>query len=245
MATRETTALLDVSLLRWMTQSTRVKTAHTIESEGRAQKFHVAQVLPREMPKGWKAEEVAILPELCMLERSGWLALFKSAELLSEEMRGWQVGQGLAGDLLSKIRFRYVPSPIERSRLMSLPSNTYNSKECQTDFFKMLLEANRRGDLQNLRRWPLTKFELQSVEEFGRFAEICSCLTESQYVDAWHLWTAERSGIDFFLTLDKRFVNAMTRTSRVSLLSRPIYPSDLVAIARCDDHDLLDMKSKE
>jgi len=224
-------ALLDISLLRWMTSSTRKKVLHTLKIQGRAQTFHVARVFRRDTPEDWRAKEIGLLPVICMMESSGQLALFKSTESLGEEMCGWQFGQGLPGDLASKIKFRYAPSPIERSRLMSLPMNIYNSKECRIRFFKWLLEANRRGDLINLQQLPLTAFELQSIQEFGRFAELCSCLNESQYTDAWHLWTAERSGIDFFLTLDKRFVNVMTKTSRVPLISRPVFPSELVDIA--------------
>lgn len=232
MAMEAISALLDISLMRWMTQSTRQKVPHTLEIQGRVNTSQVARILPREMPRDWRGKEIDRLPEICMLESSGRLALFKSTESLGEEMAGWQVGQGLPGDLVSKIRFRYAPSPIERSRLMSLPFKVYNSKECRAGFFKLLLEANTRGQLDNIRQWPLTAFELESVEGLGRFAEICSCLDESQYTDAWHLWTAERSGIDFFLTLDRRFINVMTRTSRIPLISRPVYPSELVDIAR-------------
>lgn len=232
MAMEAISALLDISLMRWMTQSTRQKVPHTLEIQGRVNTSQVARILPREMPRDWRSKEIDRLPEICMLESSGRLALFKSTESLGEEMGGWQVGQGLPGDLVSKIRFRYAPSPIERSRLMSLPFKVYNSKECRTGFFKLLLKANTRGQLDNIRQWPLTAFELESVEGLGRFAEICSCLDESQYTDAWHLWTAERSGIDFFLTLDRRFINVMTRTSRIPLISRPVYPSELVDIAR-------------
>lgn len=232
MASEAISALLDISLMRWMTQSTRQKVPHTLAIQGRIQTFQVARVLPRELPRDWRGKEIDLLPEICLLESSGRLTLFKSTELLGEEMAGWRVGQGLPGDLASKIRFRYAPSPIERSRLMSLPLKVYNSKECRTGFFKLLLEVNRRGQLDNIRQWPLTAFELASVEGFGRFAEICSCLHESQYTDAWHLWTAERSGIDFFLTLDRKFINAMTRTSRIPLISRPVYPSELVDIVR-------------
>ncbi|QCO66848.1 type II toxin-antitoxin system VapC family toxin [Luteimonas yindakuii] len=194
--------------------------------------FQVAHIVPRKEPTGWRTGEVRALPELCEQVKNQRLVLCRSDELIGEEMGGTQTGQGLVGDLVGTITFRDALSPIERSRFMSLPLGIYNSSSCRNSFLKLLLEAYQRGELQNIRKWPLTPFELDSIERFDRFADICSCLEESQFADGWHLWTAERNGVDFFLTLDKRFVNVMTRTSRVPLISLPVFPSELVEILR-------------
>ncbi|HZK14733.1 MAG TPA: hypothetical protein VFC55_09440, partial [Desulfobaccales bacterium] len=75
------------------------------------------------------------------------------------------------------------------------------------------------------------------IKSLNRFKELCCALDEKHYPDAFHLWTAEVNGLDFFLTADRKFINVMSKTSRSQLKTKPIAPVDFL--------DYLGIKEKE
>jgi predicted nucleic acid-binding protein len=74
----------------------------------------------------------------------------------------------------------------------------------------------------------LTETELTNRRNVARFRALCAVLDESQYPDAFHLWTAEVNGLDYFLTADRAFINVMTKTARLQLTTRPVGPRELL-----------------
>jgi hypothetical protein len=105
-------------------------------------------------------------------------------------------------------------------------------------FCKWLLEPNVEtlaDRLKGQERYP--SFLLNNLKAVKRFREICNGLAEKQFPDAFHLWTAEVNNIKYFLTIDKKFINAMTKSKRINLPCRPLSPSDLLDMLEIREHD--------
>lgn len=228
-------ALVDTNVIRWMTQSTRYMVKRTIKFDGHEHNFDVPIVTDRDLPSDWRADEIGLLPELVGHEKHGELVLFRSLELLQEQGQAVQIGRALPKDLLGEVRFRHARAPVERGRFLSLASGEYVRTEWRGWFCRTLLDAYKNGLLERLMdSVALSSFEQESVHEFGRYAQICSAIHEGHHVDAWHHWTAERNRIDYFVTLDRRFINAMTQTARLPLPTRPVLPSELLEAVRIE-----------
>ncbi len=62
----------------------------------------------------------------------------------------------------------------------------------------------------SLKEWNsegLNDYEKESIQQLDWFRGLCQRVRSSRnFPDAFHLWTAERAGQDYFLTLDGRFV---------------------------------------
>ncbi|VUD69012.1 hypothetical protein TDB9533_04375 [Thalassocella blandensis] len=66
----------------------------------------------------------------------------------------------------------------------------------------------------------------RNLENLDRHRSLRKNLSVKQYVDAFHFWRAEVSGIDYFLSPDKKFVNAMRQTKKVQLDCHSFFPSE-------------------
>ena len=68
-----------------------------------------------------------------------------------------------------------------------------------------------------------------NLRNLSRFHELIDSLpADKHWPDALHLWTAETHGAEYFLTLDKRFINALTKTARIDLPTKLALPSELL-----------------
>ncbi len=222
-------ALLDVSVFRlgFTSQVVRVP----LGRDGRGPDVLGITRKPSLPPdQRWRQEQIEAMPTLVTLVRHGQLRLFMYTELDLEAMKGTYVGTGgIIGDLFRGLAFEDVPAAIGRSKLQQMSLDEYAKKETFINFCKYLLGldyASIQARPGFLRRF--TEFEQENFRHLDRFKRICSALTENHYPDAFHLWTAEASGIGYFLTADRAFTNALTMTSRVPLPTRPMSPSDLL-----------------
>lgn len=114
----------------------------------------------------------------------------------------------------------------------------YLSKDQVVKFCTWLLNSKAEDladRLEGQERYP--SFLLNNLRRVQRFRDLCNGLAEKQYPDAFHLWTAEVNGIEYFLTTDKKFIRAMTETKRLSLPCRPLSPSDLLYLLEIEDRD--------
>jgi hypothetical protein len=135
----------------------------------------------------------------------------------------------LAGELLKGIEWENVPAAVQRSKFQQMDWMIYVQKQTVVKFCKVLLEMNQAVLDAKVDKWCfLTDFERQNLRNLGRFREICSALQETHYPDAFHLWTAEVNNLDYFMLIDKAFVNAITKTSRISPRTKLMAPIDLV-----------------
>src|SRR5690606_34547538 len=124
------------------------------------------------------------------LARAGCLRLFPSFELGMERMS--QAGQdaGYVGlDLLEDIEIGSVRSPVGRTVVFSaFEPGVALTKDEQMDFFRSICDH--------------------------RFREIAGAVGDAHVDDAFHLWSAEVADLDSFLTMDRRFLNAIKQQGR-------------------------------
>ena len=63
--------------------------------------------------------------------------------------------------------------------------------------------------------------------------------------DIFHLWTGETNNIEYFLTIDKRFINAISQNQRSNLPCKPIAPDDLLSELNVLERDLLPFETNQ
>jgi len=106
----------------------------------------------------------------------------------------------------------------------------------QISFMKWLIslsETEVRMCLDQAKAIGLTEFESESFRQLGWFKIMCGRSgSPENYVDVFHLWTAERNGLDL-LTLDRKIKRLRDRVraekSRpVRINARVLLPSDLL-----------------
>jgi hypothetical protein len=181
--------------------------------------------------------QIEALPTIMKLAREGNILIYSYIELDLETMRGSFDLRGGKGDLLKDVKVEDIPSAVDRSKLQQ--TDDFFKKESLIKFCKFLLEVDVR-EFEKRHNWFLsrfTDFERQNIKSLKRFNELCCALDETHYPDAFHLWTAEVNGLDFFLTADRKFINVMSKTSRSHLKTKPIAPVDLL--------DYLGIKERE
>jgi hypothetical protein len=119
-------------------------------------------------------------------------------------------------------------SPIERSRFRAtydfsahlrkggkkdkqrgLNDNTFS----QIGFISWLISLSNgqvKDILKNSELLHLSEFEIESFESLSWFKALCRKFGgEENYPDAFHLWTAERNNLDYFLTLENKMTNML------------------------------------
>jgi hypothetical protein len=155
------------------------------------------------------------------LARAGAITLYSYSEL---EVEGWRGGSGRipTAHPFSQCRFEQCPAAIERSkfrqtlnlsewlakggkkdRKKGLPLSDFN----QIPFFEWLAsllpeEVAVLEDHASI--LGLDEFETASLEDLSWFRSLSSLLNAEDLPDCFHLWTARRSGLDAFLTLEKK-----------------------------------------
>jgi hypothetical protein len=245
--------LIDTTVLRHTATTVSVKKKHTLRIGSVNRTYYVLGVQRNtdHISRGnWLKNQVEALPTIMKLAREGNILLFNYIELKFETMRGnWLELRGGKGDLLKGVEIKSVPSAVERSKLYQTAD--FCQKEALIDFCRFLIEVDIT-EFEKRRQWfqlKFTEFERQNIMLLNRFKDLCRALDETHYPDAFHLWTADVNGLDFFLTADRKFINVINQTSRSPLKAKPIAPADLLdylgikerepmPIADCDFHYL-------
>ncbi len=149
---------------------------------------------------------------------------FTYNELHFESIRG--PGQEPEFNAFSECTIERCTAPIERSKFFKTVSlSEYVSKGGKKDrkkgipqtsfsqiaFIEWLLKLGS-SDLDSAVKWAeeigLTDFELESLNRIDWLRFVCERFASREnYPDAFHLWAAERNGIDVFLTLEKKLPN--------------------------------------
>ena len=150
---------------------------------------------PREDEK-FVQEELPYFATLCNSARLGKFEFFSSFEILMEASRQKGRSEGYLGiDLLRGVPIKHVPSPIQRSIVIGTTESIGMTREEQMEFFRSI--------------------------EHPRFLEIKQAVGEAHIGDVYHLWTAEVASLDVFLTVDKRFRNAVD--SQKARINSPVW----------------------
>lgn len=215
--------------------ASRVQTTRRGNREYRAQ---IAGVIGKELPKlpqeAWLREQVLCLPTIASLAREGRLVLFSCTEVDVEEMRASMPLQNRFGDIFEGVRINRLSSAVERTYFhQTIDFREYVSGDSAASFIRdFLLKLDEKQFLPLLEQhMNLPAFDLENLRNLRRFKEICEDLhSDGQLRDAFHLWTAEVHGLDYFLTADGRFIRVMTDTKRIELPTRPICPVQLLEV---------------
>lgn len=187
--------------------------------------------------QSWLQDQIGCIPTIARLACEGKLSFHTHNELMFEEWRdGRDAGKsdrivrGTVGDLFAGINMAKVPLAVERSWFsQTIDFGKQISKEELTAHCKFLISL----DTALLEREPLIwdrlpDFVKRNLGNLDFFKELCRGLAESQYVDAFHLWAGEASGLDFFLTVDKKFVNSVRNTFERAHHCEPVFPDELL-----------------
>ena len=61
-----------------------------------------------------------------------------------------------------------------------------------------------------------------------RFNQIKHAAAGNKNADAFHILSAERAGVEYFVTIDKKLINSLRNQQRVQLGVKVVFPSDLL-----------------
>lgn len=198
----------------------------------------------RDSDARWIADEVACLPTVARLATDGTIGLFESREVRFEAMNASPGTRGTEGDIFASAPINRVADAVDRSYFGARNRLQVASRQDVIDFCRFLRGATPdlfEGTPELWNRMPKTMQD--NLRAIGRFHELIDALpAEQHWPDALHLWTAETHGAQYFLTLDKRFINALTKTARIHLPTKPALPSELLDDLNVDVRDPFDIE---
>ncbi|MBK6674449.1 MAG: hypothetical protein IPG49_13645 [Proteobacteria bacterium] len=125
------------------------------------------------------------------------------------------------------MKLENVDSPIERSFFQgTINLSKYLARDAVIDFCAMLLAVKDEHieRILNLEK-DFPESTLRGIRDLPRFRKLCVSAPRKHYPDLFHLWTAEHAGCEFFLTMDKKFVNFGTNQCTGILKCEPVRPS--------------------
>lgn len=230
---RLTRLLIDRSLENWALRAEGVVRTETMQWGPHEVISDVHGYRAKELPQDeWRRRQIESLPTIARMAREGQLTFCTSVELKFESFRAANGWQGYIGDLFRDIKFENVPAAVERSYFwQTINLDDYSSGEGQVRWYKdFLLKADEDKILAEIADLiDLPDFDRQNLKNVSRFREMCRHLETDDHIrDAFHLWTAETNGLDYFLTADKRFTNKMMKSTPLKFPAPPIGPADLL-----------------
>lgn len=147
--------------------------------------------------------EARAIRTIIELARAQNIILFQNMEITIETMWTTNSRKSKAiGNLLNGVKIEYLEPPYFHARILG---GLGLSKQ----------------QLSNLRD---SSFENCKSE---RFVEIKSALGGNKDADAYHIYSAEKGEIDYFLTMDKKLVNSARSQKKVRFATEILYPSEL------------------
>ena len=158
-----------------------------------------------------QSEIEAIYP-LGQLMRTEKVQAMKSWELMMEGLRDYLGSDPV--EAFEKCEIGYIPPPLTRCGPFTSGTEPV-SKESQVQFMAWLCKTPSASVREKLEQWNvegLSDYENESIEQLDWFKELCvKVRSPRNYPDAFHLWAAERAGLDYFLTLDGTFVRIVNQ----------------------------------
>lgn len=180
---------------------------------------------------GWKQREVEALPSLARQASTENVEFYTYWETVIEVNRAQRFPRDFRCDLFAKVPFIHCDAAIERSNYFMLPGKDFDKEAAAVSFCRWLLNVNEDVILsQSQLMARISENERKAWLGLKRYRELCAGLNSRQWLDAFHLWTAECCGIEYFLTIDKKFINALQQTKRIELACKPILPTQLLQV---------------
>ena len=143
-------------------------------------------VLGRKKTQGWLRDEVAILPRIAQLAEAGLIECFTSFDAQFENAHR-DTGTTTETDLFRRVCMHRAVTPAPRT----LVFGGLGSQPEKLEHFLLKLRD-------------------------ARYVELNAATNGHHAVDSFLLWTAEVNGLDCFLTLDKKFLNAFRHQREVT-----------------------------
>lgn len=197
------------------------------------ERIRIAGFLRKPLPgndQAWKRGQIECLPTIGKIAREKKIALYTYNEIDFEAWkRPGSFPLNRLGNVFSGVEFNHVDAAVERSYFFQSDFSGYFGKDQVIEFCRWLLAPNIETIADRLaptKHYP--DFLLRNLQRVQRFRDLCVGLSENQYPDAFHLWSAEVNGMDLFLTTDRKFVGAVTKTKKLSLPCMPLPPSQLL-----------------
>ncbi len=178
----------------------------------------------------WLREEISCLPSISKLVNDNAITAYRYIELdLENWKRSGSADTSRLGQLFPNTIMHEVPPAIERSYFFQASLTEHLHNDQVIEFCKWLNKKNIEADILNiLTNKPVPKEVIKNVNSLPNFHELCRVLQkEAQYVDAFHLWSAEMCNIDYFLTADRKFINAI---KNANCSCQAILPSQLLEV---------------
>ena len=189
----------------------------------------------------WIADEVACLPTVARLATDGTIALFEAHEIGFEALLSPVGARGTKGDIFARVAINRVADAVDRSFFRTGTVDQVASRQDVINFCRFLRNATPQLFEKTPEIWDRFPETTQAnLRDLGRFHELIDALPyEKHWPDALHLWTAETHSAGYFLTTDQKFINALTKTARINLPTKPARPSQLLANLGVEDRDPL------
>lgn len=158
---------------------------------------------PPRSDEGFRRDQLPWLATVCNLAKQRRLEFFTSFEIRMEKMRQKGRDEGYLGiNLFRDVPIKSIRSPVQRSILLTGIGSIGIAKKKQEEFF---------GSIQD-----------------QRFLQIRRAIGDGHIDDAYHLWTAEKAGLDVFLTMDQRFWRVIRQKNKIIKSSvRVLTPKEL------------------
>lgn len=122
----------------------------------------------------------------------------------------------------------------------------------QIAVFKILSALGKediRIFIEHAKARNLSEFEIESLRTIDRFHFFCQKSGKPEdYVDIFHLWTAERNDLDVFLTLDGAFQDFISpilneEKKKIDIKTQVMKPLDLLLELGIDEPDPVPMEA--
>lgn len=232
--------LLDNSAYKKAAIEISVMTPKVVNWGGNDHVFQVSQV-QRAKHMLEQREQMQAYQDIINQVRIGRVQLFTYSELLHESWNAADPRYIGAKHLLDGITLHHIDPAVERSRFQQMEFGKYicikNGKKKSDKRSKMiefceLLRGLNEDVVSQLLEIPYFNFSQQEKDNLTsqRFRELAQSLATHQLPDAFHLWSAEVAGLDYFLSFDGKFVRAMTMSSKLNLPCKPVLPITLLQI---------------
>lgn len=182
----------------------------SIEWGGRRFVVPVATTKLKDIPEGWLGHQIAALRFIADAARSGRLTLYLAPEVRTE-LLGAPAGAfpGHRSNLFHDVPFEAAPDPLQYGRVVIAAFDPPGA------FSKRLRQF------------------VNGIQD-SDFAYLRAALGATKVVDAFHILTAERAGLDALLTTDRRLINTVRAATNWRFRVRVLSPVELADALRSD-----------
>lgn len=180
-----------------------------VETEVSKNRLALWQTKPR--PDPTKEAEILALASLCESARSGLLQFWTNIGVIAEAWRGRGWPKQTEYSLLRGIALRHAETAIS---YRNLPMELND------------LQAAKRS-VEHLLNAQSVSESIISQDNHRKLKSICRSLHPNHYPDAAILLDAEHNQLDYFMTTDKKFRNALRSNKHLEIQCQALSPKEI------------------